>query len=207
MGPVPQPVFKTGEAWQPHAGLVRLQGRSVPTNPCSDDGSGDVCDVIRCPPMIRCNPPEAGTNWRAAGAQSYVGRRIDPRPRVRVDVAVRPHGQREGTDGIPSRTALHRRRRRRQLRDRRPGLVGRRHLPHRRRPQAADRVAGADRALRGVHGAAVVCDLDGRGCLHRWSREVRRPPREGPPPRQGRLECARDSGGRVQGRHTAPLWP
>ena len=28
-GPVAQPVFKTGEAWQPHAGPVRLRGRSV----------------------------------------------------------------------------------------------------------------------------------------------------------------------------------
>ena len=28
-GPVAQPVFKTGEAWQPHAGSVRLRGRSV----------------------------------------------------------------------------------------------------------------------------------------------------------------------------------
>jgi hypothetical protein len=29
MGPVAQPVFKTGEVWQPHAGSVRLRGRSV----------------------------------------------------------------------------------------------------------------------------------------------------------------------------------
>src|SRR5215203_2245330 len=28
-GPVPQPVFKTGEAWQPHAGKVRLLRHSV----------------------------------------------------------------------------------------------------------------------------------------------------------------------------------
>src|SRR4051794_34556209 len=29
-GPVAQPVFKTGPAWQPHACSVRLRGRSVP---------------------------------------------------------------------------------------------------------------------------------------------------------------------------------
>jgi len=29
MGPVAQPVFKIGEAWQPHAGSVRLRRRSV----------------------------------------------------------------------------------------------------------------------------------------------------------------------------------
>lgn len=31
MGPVAQLVFKTGEVWQPHAGSVRLRGRSVRT--------------------------------------------------------------------------------------------------------------------------------------------------------------------------------
>ena len=36
MGPVAQPVFKTGEVWQPQAGSVRLRGRSVePETPCS----------------------------------------------------------------------------------------------------------------------------------------------------------------------------
>jgi hypothetical protein len=29
MGPVAQPVFKTGAAWQPHARSVRLRRRSV----------------------------------------------------------------------------------------------------------------------------------------------------------------------------------
>ena len=32
-GPVAQPVFKTGEVWQPHAGSVRLRGRSVRRDP------------------------------------------------------------------------------------------------------------------------------------------------------------------------------
>ena len=32
MGPVAQPVFKIGEAWQPHAGSVRLRRRSVSQN-------------------------------------------------------------------------------------------------------------------------------------------------------------------------------
>ena len=31
-GPVAQLVFKTGEVWQPHAGSVRLRGRSVTQN-------------------------------------------------------------------------------------------------------------------------------------------------------------------------------
>jgi len=31
MGPVPQPVFKTGEVVQPTAGSVRLRGRSAST--------------------------------------------------------------------------------------------------------------------------------------------------------------------------------
>lgn len=44
MGPVPQPVFKTGKAWQPHAGSVRLRRRSVTHVPRSD---GEV-RVRRC---------------------------------------------------------------------------------------------------------------------------------------------------------------
>ena len=32
-GPVAQPVFKTGEVWQPHAGSVRLRRRSVKPKP------------------------------------------------------------------------------------------------------------------------------------------------------------------------------
>ena len=32
MGPVAQPVFKTGAAWQPHARSVRLRRRSAPAN-------------------------------------------------------------------------------------------------------------------------------------------------------------------------------
>src|SRR3954454_13507954 len=33
MGPVAQPVFKTGEVWQPQAGSVRLRGRSANQEP------------------------------------------------------------------------------------------------------------------------------------------------------------------------------
>ena len=35
MGPVAQPVFKTGEVWQPQAGSVRLRRRSVSQKPKS----------------------------------------------------------------------------------------------------------------------------------------------------------------------------
>jgi len=37
-GPVAQPVFKTGPAWQPHACSVRLRGRSAPTKPACEGG-------------------------------------------------------------------------------------------------------------------------------------------------------------------------
>ena len=35
MGLVAQPVFKTGEAWQPHAGKVRLLRHSVEVAACA----------------------------------------------------------------------------------------------------------------------------------------------------------------------------
>ena len=44
-GPVAQPVFKTGEVWQPHAGSVRLRGRSVDDRIVSEDGR---IDVVSC---------------------------------------------------------------------------------------------------------------------------------------------------------------
>ena len=39
MGPVAQPVFKTGEVWQPQAGSVRLRGRSVFLQPTAVSGT------------------------------------------------------------------------------------------------------------------------------------------------------------------------
>ena len=39
-GPVPQRVFKTRQAWQPHAGSVRLRGRSVKPKPAPKAGFG-----------------------------------------------------------------------------------------------------------------------------------------------------------------------
>ena len=45
MGPVPQPVFKTGEVVQPTAGSVRLRGRSVPRNLLEGSDYAGTCEV------------------------------------------------------------------------------------------------------------------------------------------------------------------
>ncbi len=52
MGLVAQPVFKTGEAWQPHAGSVRLRGRSVPQNSAKQLGLCGAHDRMRGLPNL-----------------------------------------------------------------------------------------------------------------------------------------------------------
>ena len=71
-GPVPQPVFKTGEAWQSHAGKVRLLRRSA-TSPAHHFG-----EPVGRSNVERSSPKGSGTaprGCRASAARTHSARK------------------------------------------------------------------------------------------------------------------------------------
>jgi hypothetical protein len=170
MGPVAQPVFKTGAAWQPHARSVRLRRRSVEPNSrvSKEFGRSAARPTVATGTHRRpSGPPETPTDRRGTGAHSG-GPRARPRsgmpspslslgmptPTAARRLAPKSHGQRRPTfwgreDSPPQGSD----------RDagRAPLAAGDRSLAHPAvpRPQVLARGLPADRAERRVRAASA----------------------------------------------------